>query len=68
MVFDPYFFVAKKPSPVTRTCTTVDFHNVHSVLGLFVSLVFNQSQVTGVGLWSKNSFFSKILGKIEDFS
>ena len=27
------FFVAGKPLPMTRTCTVVNFHNLHSLLG-----------------------------------
>ena len=30
-----HFFVAKKPSPMTPTCTVVNFHNLHSLLDLF---------------------------------
>ena len=61
MVFDPYFFVAEKTSPKTLTCSVVNFHNLQSLLGLFGSLVLNRRiQVTGVGLWSKNSFLREI--------
>ena len=50
MVFDPYFFVAEKPSPMMPTCTVVNFHNLHSILGLFGSWFLNRrNQVTGVG-------------------
>ena len=44
MVFDPYFFVAEKPSPMTQTCTVVNFHNLHSLLGLFGRLAFEQTK------------------------
>ena len=30
MVFNPYFFVAEKPLPMTQTCSVVNFHNLHS--------------------------------------
>ena len=44
MVFNPYFFVVEKPLPVTRTCTVVNFHHLHSLLGQFSSLVFEQTE------------------------
>ena len=44
IVFDPYFFVAEKPSPMTQTCTVVNFHNLHSLLGLFGRLAFEQTK------------------------
>ena len=34
----------KKPSSTTPTCTVVNFHNLHSLLGLFGSLVFEQTE------------------------
>ena len=47
MVFDPYFFAAEKPLPMMRTCTIVNFHNLHSLLGQFGSFILNkQNQVT----------------------
>ena len=58
MVFDPYFFVAEKPLPTTRTHTVVNFH---SLFGQFGSLVLNrQNQVTSVGLWKKIAFSREI--------
>ena len=44
VVFDPYFFVAEKPSLMTPTCTVVNFHNWHSLLGLFGRVVFEQTE------------------------
>ena len=44
MVFNPYFFVAEKPLPMTQTCSVVNFHNLHSLLGQFSSLVFEQTE------------------------
>ena len=44
VVFDPYFFVAKKPLPMTRTCTVVNCLNLHSLLGQFSSLAFEQTE------------------------
>ena len=44
MVFDPYFFAAEKPSPMMPTCTVVNVQNLHSLLGLFGSLVFEQTE------------------------
>ena len=44
MVFDRYFFVVEKPSPMMLTCTVVNFHNLHSLSGLFSSLVFEQTE------------------------
>ena len=32
MVFDPNFFVAEKPLPMSQTCIVVNFHNLHSLL------------------------------------
>ena len=61
MVFDPNFFVAEKPSPKTPTYSVVNFHNLQSLLGLFGSLVSEQTESSDwVGLWSKNSFFREI--------
>ena len=37
-------FEAKIPLPMTRTCTVVNFHNLHSLLGQFGSLVFEQTE------------------------
>ena len=47
---------------MTQTCTVVNFHNLYSLLGLLGRLVFlnRRDQVTGVGLWSKDSFFREI--------
>ena len=39
-----FFFGAKKPSPMTPTCTVVNFHNLHSLLGLFGRLIFEQTE------------------------
>ena len=36
-----FFFGAKKPSPMTPTCTVVNFHNLHSLLG---RLIFEQTE------------------------
>ena len=44
VVFDPYCFVAEKSLPMTQTCTIVNFHNLHSLLDLFGSLVFEQME------------------------
>ena len=44
VVFNLYFFVAEKPLPMMRTCTVVNFHNLHSLLGQFSSLVFEQME------------------------
>ena len=46
VVFDPYCFVlvAEKPLPMMWTCTVVNFHNLHSLLGQFGSLVFEQTE------------------------
>ena len=38
VVFDPYFFVAEKPLPMTRACTVVNFRNLHGQFGSFRSL------------------------------
>ena len=35
VVFNPYFFVAEKPLPMVQTCTIINFHNLHSLLGQF---------------------------------
>ena len=52
MVFDPYFFAAEEPLPMMQTCTIVNFHNLHSLLGQFGSFILNkQNQLTSVGLW-----------------
>ena len=42
--FQSLFFVAKKPFPMTRTCTVVNFHNLQSLLGQFGSFVFEQTE------------------------
>ena len=42
--FDPYSFVAEKPSPKTTTCSVINFHNLQSLLGLFGSLVSEQTE------------------------
>ena len=44
VVFDQCFFGAEKLSPMTQTCTIVNFHNLHSLLGLFGSFVFEQTE------------------------
>ena len=68
MVFDPDFFVAEKPSPMTPTCTVVNFHNLDSLLGLFSSLVSKQTELSD---WSwfvvKNNFFREIQREISRF-
>ena len=58
VVFDLYFFVAERPLPMTPTCTIVNFHNLHSLLGQFSSLVFEQTESSDQ-CWFvvKNSFF-----------
>ena len=40
---------------MTRSCTVVNFHNLHSLLGQFSTLAFlnRRNQVTSVGLWKK---------------
>ena len=43
VVFNPYFFVAEKPSPMRRTWV-LNFDNLHSLLGLFDSLAFEQTE------------------------
>ena len=73
MVLDAYFFVhvAEKPSPMTPTCTVVNFHNFHSLLGLFgtCSLIFEQTESSD-WCWfvvKKIAFSEMFKGKIEDF-
>ena len=69
MVFDPYFFVAEKPSPKTPTRSVINFHNLQSLLGLFGSLVFEQTESSD-WCWfvvKKIAFSERSKGKIEDF-
>ena len=42
--FGSVFFVDEKPLPMTQTCTIVNCHNMHSLLGHFSSLVFEQME------------------------
>ena len=42
--FRSVFFVAKKPLPMTQTCTVVNCLNLHSLLGQFGSLAFQQTE------------------------
>ena len=70
VVFDLYFFVAEKPLPMTWTCTIVNFHNVHSLLGQIGSLVFEQMESSD-WCWfvvKKKAFSERYKAKIEDFS
>ena len=55
------FFVAEKPLPMGRTCTIVNFHNLHSLLGQFSNLVFEKTKSSD-WCWFvvKNSFFRQI--------
>ena len=56
--FRSLLFVAEEPSPMKRTCTAVNFDNLHSLLGLFGGLFFNgRNRVTGVCLWYKIALF-----------
>ena len=51
VVFDPYFFVAKKPSPMMQTCTVANFHNLYSRLGLLGRLVFFEQTKSSDWCW-----------------
>ena len=63
--FRSVFFVAEKPLSMTRTCTVVNFHNLHGQFGIFLFLN-RRNQVTSV--CGKNGFLREIQRKIEDFS
>ena len=55
------FFVAEKPSPKMPTCSVINFHNLLSLLGLFGSLVSEQTESSD-WCWFvvQNSFFRGI--------
>ena len=69
MVFDPYFFVTEKPSPKTPTCSVINFHNLQSLLGLFGSLVSEQTESSDWCCFCGKKIASseRPKGKIEDF-
>ena len=60
VVFDPQFFAADKPLPMVWTSTVVNFHNLHSLLGQFGSLIFEQTESSDY-CWfvEKNSFLKR---------
>ena len=70
LVFVLYFFVAEKPLPMTQTCTVINFHNLHSLLGQFGSLIFEQMESSDYKCLFvvKIAFSERYKGKIEDFS
>ena len=64
--FRSAFFVAKKPLPMTRNCTFVNFYNLHSLLGQFGSLVFEQMESSDwCWLLLKKSLFRETKEKLK---
>ena len=49
VVFDPYFLVVEKPLPMKRTCTVVNFRNLH---GQFNSLLQKEFTVFPIKPWT----------------
>ena len=67
--FQSIFFAAEKPLPMTQTCTVVNFHNLHCLVGQFGGLGFEHTESSDK-CWFvvKLAFSERSKGKIEDFS